>query len=167
MSQVPRVSPLPGARRCACLLACACAFCKGGELRGCQRPQPIPRVSGMLGLNKPSARNKPFFLFRFENTFGYGAPGADAALHSPSGEGCRLGFLAPKTPSKVGQTAPSKGHTLKQTRRLGGENHSPGGKHVKAIAVLPFQTLAREQKHFFFPSGFREKQRVKSPADLC
>lgn len=119
-------------------------------MRGCQRPQPIPRVSGMLGLNKPSARNKPFFLFRFENTFGYGAPGADAALHSPSGEGCRLGFLAPKTPSKVGQTAPSKGHTLTQTRRLGGENHSPGGKHVKAIAVLPFQTLAREQKHFFF-----------------
>lgn len=100
----------------------------------------------MLGLNRLSARSESFFLFHFENTFGDGAPGADAALHSPSGEGCCLGFLAPKTPRKVGQTAPSKGHPLKQTRRFRGENHSPRGKHLKAIAVLPFQTLAREQK---------------------
>lgn len=101
----------------------------------------------MLGLNRPSAPSKPFFLFRFENSFGRGAPGAGAALLSLSGEGCCLGFLAPKTPRKVRRTAPSKGHPLKRTRRLRGGDHRPRGKRLKAIAVLPFQTLAREQKH--------------------
>lgn len=121
----------------------------------------------MLGLNRSSAPSKPFFLFRFENSFGRGAPGAGAALLSLSGEGCCLGFLAPKTPRKVRRTAPSKGHPLKRTRRLRGGDHRPRGKRLKAIAVLPFQTSAREQKHSPPPSGFREKQRVKSPADLC
>lgn len=101
------------------------------------------------GLEQPVAQSKSSLPFRSQKARGRGAPGADTALHSPSGEGCGLRLLTPGAPFNGGQAAPSKGQALKQTRGLRGRNHSPGEKHLNGHCCLTLGASAREQKRFF------------------
>lgn len=87
-----------------------------------------PLSFGGAGLEQPVAQIKSF-----EQARGYGAGSADTALHSPSGEGCRLRLPAPWTPFKVRQTAPSMGRPQPNRWLRGGRHHSPGAKHLKAV----------------------------------
>lgn len=109
------------------------------------------------------------FLFVLEKVCGYGGLGARMQPFTrPLPKGAASAYLRPLHP-KSGKQRPLR-DVLNQTcwfRR----RKSLHGKRFKAIAVLPFQTLAREEKHPpLLPtprSGFWEKQRVKLPADLC
>lgn len=146
----PGVLP-PRARRYAGF--CVCVLTRERGDAQVSAPPARPPSFRDAGFEQPETQIKPFFPSHFQKARGPKAPGADTALHSPSGEWCCLGSLAPATAVKVRQTAPSMGHPLNQTCWLRGRNHRPGTKRLKPRRSYPSRLWLENKSTFSLDSG--------------